>query len=74
MLLKNQVNWTQQFEESETDRLASSSVGSLGANLGDEDPGLLRNRLGGGQPLLKRESVIGLVDLVGKDGDCTRRP
>merc|ERR1719222_456709 len=31
--------------------LASSGVGSLGANLGDEDSGLLRNRLGGGQPL-----------------------
>merc|ERR1712180_141085 len=31
-------------------RLTSSSISSLGADLGDQDPGLLSDRLGGGQP------------------------
>ena len=38
-----------------TNRLAGRGIGSLRANLGDEDPGLLRDRLGRGQPLLRRK-------------------
>ena len=43
-----------------TNRLAGSSIGSLRANLGDEDPGLLRDRLGRGQPLLRRKFCVRL--------------
>merc|ERR1719320_237690 len=37
-------------------RLTSSSIRSLGANLGDQDPGLLSDRLGGGHPGQKSSS------------------
>ena len=42
-----------QFGDFAAHRLASSGIGSLWANLGDEDPGLLLDRLGGGQPRLR---------------------
>ena len=40
-------------ENDKTYRLTGSSISSLGADLGDQDPGLLSDRLGGGQPGLR---------------------
>merc|ERR1712223_1976359 len=39
-------------------RLTGSSISSLGADLGDQDPGLLSNRLGRGQPGQKSSSSL----------------
>ena len=72
-----------QFGDFAAHRLATSGIGSLWANLGDEDPGLLLDRLGGGQPRLKVESlssqkveslsVAEIVPGVQQLQRCTRR-
>merc|ERR1719464_1246820 len=51
-------------------RLASRGIDSLWANLGDEDPGLLLDRLGGGQPC--QESSSCSVALVAGGGEAGR--
>ena len=45
-------------ENDKTYRLTGSSISSLGANLGDQDPGLLSDRLGRGQPGLEKRVGI----------------
>ena len=44
-------------ENDKTYRLTDSSISSLGADLGDQDPGLLSDRLGRGQPGLEKREL-----------------